>query len=342
MKRLIIIDNDIPFIKGVLEPYFNVRYITGSQITSSDIINACALIVRTRTKCNKMLLEGSSVELIASATIGTDHIDEKYCSQCGIEVDNAPGCNSSAVMQYFFTALYALAEEKHISLKDKTIGVIGVGHVGSKIAALGKKLGFNILLNDPPKEKREGKRGIYSNLALLLQESDIVTLHIPLWKENVDFADDVFFSNMKKSSIFINASRGEVVDENAMLRHFGNFSGTVIDVWKNEPDINRDMLGMVDIATPHIAGYSLQGKENGTTAVIRTVGEHFGIEQLKDFRIETKCCSLKYRGLSQNELAAELLSIYDIRRDVKDLRDNPDLFEKLRKEYEYRDEFYIE
>lgn len=316
--RTIVVDRDIPFIAGVFEPWFKVRYLAGRAIVASEVRDAVALVVRTRTRCDAQLLAGSSVKLVATATIGTDHIDMAYCAAQGIAVVSAPGCNAAAVAQYVLAALCALSLDR----PGSTLGIVGVGHVGSLVADAAARAGLRVLLNDPPREAAEGSAA-FTPLPELLAASDIVTLHIPLWPENRDFADAAFFAAMKSGASFINASRGEVVDENALLAARPRLDRLVLDVWKNEPGINLALLAVADLATPHIAGYSIQGKINGTQAVVQAVGRYFGIEPLSTFRVA---------GV---ELPQEP---YDIRRDDAALRQDPSSFESLRSHYAYRND----
>lgn len=314
----IVVDRDIPFLDGVLEPWFAVRRLPGRAIGPDDVRDAAALLIRTRTRCDAAMLDGSAVRFIGTATIGTDHIDLGYCDSHGIRVASAPGCNAAAVAQYVRVALQALSLDR----PGATLGVIGVGHVGSLVAEVGRRAGLGVLLNDPPREAVEGPAG-FTPLPELLAESDIVTLHIPLWPENRDFADAAFFAAMKPGASLINASRGEVLDEAALLAARSHLGRLVIDVWKNEPEINCDLLAAADIATPHIAGYSIQGKMNGTQAVVRALGAHFGIPDLESFTVS---------GVTLPKES------YDIRRDDKALRSNPSSFESLRSRYPYRND----
>ncbi|MCW8848857.1 MAG: 4-phosphoerythronate dehydrogenase, partial [Melioribacteraceae bacterium] len=239
----IVADDKIPFLKGVLEPFVQVEYFPGSKISSEKIIDADALIIRTRTKCNKDLLEGTNVKLITTATIGTDHIDVEYCEQNNIKWINAPGCNSTSVMQYITSALLSLAEKQNFILSDKTIGIVGVGNVGSKIKKIAETLGMNVLVNDPPRERLEGGNE-FSNLEILKSESDIITFHVPLIREGIDktyhLADETFFNQLTKKLIIINSSRGEVIKTSALKDSVskGKISNIVLDVWENEPDID--------------------------------------------------------------------------------------------------------
>ena len=314
----IVVDRDIPFLDGVLEPWFAVRRLPGRAIGPDDVRDAAALLVRTRTRCDAALLEGSAVRFIGTATIGTDHIDGAYCAARGIAVASAPGCNAAAVAQYVRVALQALSLDR----PGATLGVVGVGHVGSLVAEVGRRAGLRVLLSDPPREAVEGPAG-FTPLPELLAASDIITLHIPLWPENRDFADAAFFARLRPGTAFINASRGEVLDEDALLAARPRLGRVVIDVWKNEPEINRDLMAAADIATPHIAGYSIQGKMNGTQAVVRALGAHFGIPDLESFTVS---------GVTLPSAP------YDIWADDKALRRAPSTFESLRSNYSYRND----
>ncbi len=341
----IVADKHIPFLEGVFEPYADVVYIDGRQINHNDIIDADALIIRTRTKCNAALLDGTAVSMIATATIGTDHIDLDYCRTHNIEVHNAEGCNAGGVMQYVFSALYGIAARKGIKLDDATLGIVGVGHVGSKVEAMARHLGFNVLMCDPPRAEAEGQDG-FCSLEYLLANSQIVTLHVPLDEVTRKMADEEFFMLMQPGAIFINASRGEVVDEQALISALPKLGAVVIDTWNNEPDVNADLVDMVDIATPHIAGYSYQGKQNGTASAVQSVARHFGIKELYDYYPETDIpdhepLRLDLHDKTHGERAAVFQYNYPIFTDDFRFRMDPSSFEKLRSEYQYRREIYI-
>ncbi len=343
----VIVDKDIPFISGVLEPYFDeVAYLSGKDISAEDVVDACAMVIRTRTKCNEKLLKGSSVKFIATATIGTDHIDMEYCRKAGIVVKNAAGCNAAGVMQYVFTALYGVASKKSIPLTGEiTLGVVGVGNVGSRVAAMGEYMGFNVLRCDPAKEKELGADAAsYCTLEHLLKNSDIVTMHTDLNPTSRDMAGEEFFRCMKNGAIFINSSRGEVVQEEALLASIGKLSAVIIDVWRNEPAINKELMQKADIATPHIAGYSYEGKVNGTVMSVRALAEFYGIAPLKTFVIEPQeknTNSFSKDGLSQIQIAEYFGNIFPIFEHCADLKANPQNFEQLRSNFKYRREFYV-
>ncbi len=342
----IVADIDIPFLEGVLEPYAEVLYKRGLEISSEDVTDADALIVRTRTKCDAALLEGSRVRLIATATIGTDHIDLKYCESRGIEVVNAAGCNAGGVMQYVFSALYGVAARKGIKIDGHTIGIVGVGNVGRKIESMAEYLGFRVLRCDPPRAEKEGPEG-FCSLEELLVESDIVTLHVPLDKGTRGMANADFFTLMKPGAIFINAARGEIVDEDALLEACPKLGAVIIDTWNNEPEVNEEVIDAVDIATPHIAGYSYQGKLNATASAVQAVAGYFNIPELENYYPEEEFSDhepllLDLKGKNQGEITAVFQYNYPIFTDDFRFRMEPHKFEKFRSEYQYRREIYVE
>ena len=342
----IVADKNIPFLEGVFEPYADVVYIDGSQITHEDVVDADALIIRTRTKCNAELLDGTNVQMISTATIGTDHIDLQYCADNGIEVYNAEGCNAGGVMQYVFSALYGVAARKNIKLDDANFGIIGVGNVGKKVEAMAKYLGFNVLRCDPPRAAAEGPEG-FCSLEYLLANSQIVTMHTPLDETTRGMADADFFMQLQPGAIFINASRGEVMDEAALKEVYPKLGAAIIDTWNNEPDVDEELIDLVDVATPHIAGYSYQGKQNGTASAVQSVAKHFGIKELYDFYPENDIPDhepvlLDLKDKKQGEIAAVFQYNYPIFTDDFRFRMEPGNFEKMRSNYQYRREIYVE
>ncbi len=342
----IVADIDIPFLEGVLEPYAEVVYKKGVDISRDDVIDADVVMTRTRTRCDAALLEGSSVSLISTATIGTDHIDLDFCREHGIEVANASGCNAGGVMQYVFSALYGVSARKGIKIDGCTIGIVGVGNVGRKIEAMAEYLGFKVLRCDPPRAAREGNEG-FCTLEQLLAESDVVTLHVPLDETTRGMANSDFFTLMKPGAIFINAARGEVLVDEALIGAAPKLGAIVIDTWNHEPDVNEDLIDIVDIATPHIAGYSYQGKLNGTSLAVKAVAKHFGINELKDFYPMAELSDhepifLDLKGKNQGEITAVLQYNYPIFTDDFRFRMEPHKFEKLRTEYKYRREIFLE
>ena len=348
----VIIDDKIPYIKGALEPFGEVIYLPGKKTTPEVVKDADAIITRTRTKCNEVLLAGSSVKFIASATIGFDHIDTAYCDSHGIKWTNAPGCNSKSVEQYIASVLMAMAVEEGLNLSDLTLGVVGVGNVGSKVARIAGLFGMTVLLNDPPRARQEGVNG-FVDLKEIQEKSDIITLHVPLNPSGMDktyyLADEDFFASCKKKPIVINSCRGEVVRAEAFkaaLRS-GQISGAVIDCWENEPDIDQELLGLIDLGTPHIAGYSKDGKANGTSMSIQALSKFFGLGiddwECKDVELPiSTVIDIDGRGLSEQQILCEaILATYDIRNDDREFRDSVESFEKQRGDYPIRREFPV-
>ncbi|OUO01050.1 4-phosphoerythronate dehydrogenase PdxB [Bacteroides clarus] len=336
----VIVDNKIPFIKEAIEKIADeVVYAPGKDLTPSLVKDADALIIRTRTHCNRGLLEGSKVKFIATATIGFDHIDTEYCREAGITWTNAPGCNSASVAQYLHSSLILLQKSKGINLSEATIGIIGVGNVGSKIAKVAQELGMRVLLNDLPREDKEGKQN-FSSLQTLAKECNVLTFHVPLYKEGKyrthHLADTAFFQSLKQKPVIINTSRGEVIETDALLNALETklISDAIIDVWENEPAINLTLLKKVFLGTPHIAGYSADGKANATRMSLDALCRYFNIQA--DYQIIPP-------APSQPQITAETLSdaylqIYDPRQDSNALKTHPELFEKLRGDYPLRRE----
>jgi erythronate-4-phosphate dehydrogenase len=348
----IIIDDKIPYIKGALEPFAEIIYLPGSKTTPEVVKDADALITRTRTKCNEKLLQGSNVKFIATATIGYDHIDTAYCAEAGITWTNAPGCNSKSVEQYIASALMALAERRNFSLTGMTIGIVGVGNVGSKVERLCETFGMKVMLNDPPRARAEGGKG-FVTLDAILEKADIITLHVPLNLDGIDktyhLCDESFFAKAKMHPIIINSCRGEVTETSALKSALksAQISGAVIDCWENEPDIDRELLSLTDLATPHIAGYSKDGKANGTSMSVRSLSKFFGlgIDNWKCTGIELpESTEIMIDGTGKNTqsvLAEAIFFTYDIRQDDLLLRSSVDTFEKQRGDYGVRREFPV-
>lgn len=335
----IVADNKIPFLKGVFEPYAEVVYLPGKKIDAEAVKDADAMIIRTRTKCDRELLEHSKVRHIATATIGFDHINAAEVESLGISWNNAPGCNANSVGQYMSCALQTLGME----LAGKTIGVIGVGHVGTIVADYADAFGMQVLRNDPPR-KDAGDAG-FIELDELLERSDIVTLHVPLEYggkyPTFHMADEKFFEKMKNGAVFFNASRGEAADSAALKAALktGRISRAVIDVWEDEPEIDRELMNSAFISTMHIAGYSTDGKANGTTASVRAVAAALNIPELLNWSPEFLPEPPENRIISYRSVEQVLLHTYDPRNDSERLRSAPEKFEDLRGTYPVRREF---
>lgn len=331
----VIIDDKIPYIREAIARVVDeVVYLPGSAITASDVRDADALIVRTRTRCNRGLLEGSSVRFIATATIGFDHLDTGYLREAGISWTNCPGCNASSVAQYLHTTLLLLQQERGLSLPHSTLGVVGVGHVGTLVAEVGRRLGMKVLLCDPPRAER-GEAG-FLPLEELMQLADVISFHTPLVHggnhPTFHMADEGFFRTLARKPIIINTSRGEVVDGKALLSALdeGWVSEAVIDVWENEPDIDLALLERVYLGTPHIAGYSADGKANATRMVLEALCAYFKLPH-EEFEITPPPLPVGVR--SENPL-----DLYDPRRDSNALKAEPKKFEYFRGNYPLRRE----
>ena len=352
----ILADAHIPYLKGIAEQFGEVEYLPGNQFTKEAISDKDALIVRTVTHFGKDILEGTGVKLICSATIGFDHIDTRYCDAKGITWRTAPGCNANSVEQYVTASLLYLADKYGFSLKEKSIGIIGVGNVGSKVETACRKLGMRVLLNDPPREEREVgqksggmEKSVFVDLETVKKEADIITLHTPLTKsgkhKTYHLADEYFFDTLDKKPFVINSCRGSVVDNPAMKKALktGKITGAVIDCWENEPDIDRELLQMADIATPHIAGYSADGKWTATKMSLENLNEFFELDvypiklmqlpQPNNPVIDLREVELDY------QLAYAVWQTYNPMMETMNLKADPDKFYWFRSNYPLRREY---
>lgn len=329
----IIVENKIPFIKGVLEPYCTVEYLAPSEITPEAVKDADALVVRTRTKCDRELLEGSKVRLVCTATIGTDHLDIPWLEQNGIAWRNAPGCNAPAVGQYVFSSLMTLINRP---IEQHTIGIVGAGHVGKIVESWARALDMRVLVCDPPRAREEGGEG-FCDVDTIARESDIITFHTPLTHEGPDatyhLAGEDFFNKVRRAPIFINAARGPVADTAALIAALdrGAISHAVIDCWENEPDIDPVLLEKAVIATPHIAGYSAQGKVRATQTALDAISGFFGLPMLKASAPEPGKVPASVK-------VQEFVRSYNPAEDTAALKASPGDFEELRNNYRLRDE----
>lgn len=328
----IVIDKAIPFVKGVFEPYCHVDYIDGHSINSSIIKDASALLIRTRTRCDESLLEGSSVQHIATATIGFDHIDTQYCASTGIEVSTAAGCNARAVLQWFAAVVVHLSKIGGWQPHQKTIGIVGLGNVGGLIEHYAKLWGFKVLCCDPPRQDSEG--GDFVSFERLASTADIITLHTPLDATTHHMINSESLKLISPNCIIINSSRGEVVDTQALLDSQNPF---VMDVWEGEPKISPQALQRAMLATPHIAGYSLQGKANATTMAVRSIAKALDIP-LTSWSSDIK--KVEPQQISWKELHQTIGNKFDITQQSEQLKNNPDLFEAIRNNYNYREEYF--
>lgn len=340
----VIVDDKIPYIKGQVEKLADeVVYLPGNQISAEDVRDADVLMIRTRTHCNRALLEGSKVRFIVTATIGFDHIDTEYLDEAGIAWTNCPGCNATSVGQYVRNTLFLLEQERGLALKDVTLGIVGVGHVGTAVLEACRPWVGKVLLNDPPKQEEGASSLSFVSLQELQAQCDVITFHTPLvmggkWP-TFHLADEAFFQNLAKCPVIVNAARGEVVDnvalESALDR--GAVREAVVDTWEGEPNLSRTLLNKVYIGTPHIAGYSADGKANATRMSLEAVARWMGRE---DVRFEVVPPSVVRNVDEPKDCIAEALQLYDPRQDSHCLKVNPSAFEKLRGNYPLRREHF--
>ncbi|MFB6320779.1 4-phosphoerythronate dehydrogenase PdxB [Saccharicrinis sp. FJH54] len=339
----IVIDDKIPFIKGVFEPYADVVYAGGAAIDAAMVSDADALVIRTRTKCNAALLKDSSVKFIATATIGHDHIDKNFCRENGIKWTNAPGCNSGSVMQYIASVLAVLQLRNGMDIKNQTIGIVGVGNVGSKVEKLCRNLGMDVLLCDPPRQEKEG--GDFISFETILEKAGIITFHVPLDNESkyptFHMLNDSTCRKLKNRPVVINSSRGEVFSTEAVKRALNEelISKLILDVWEEEPDIDMDLLNEVLIGTPHIAGYSADGKANGTSMSVIAISEFFNLPLRNWYPDDVPGVDPGELELKGNNVFELFLQTYDVEVDSDRLKYEPEKFEYFRGSYPLRREF---
>jgi erythronate-4-phosphate dehydrogenase len=328
----IIVDDKIPYIREKLALLTDdVVYLRGADISAEDVRDADALIVRTRTRCDKQLLEGSKVQFVATATIGFDHIDTNYMAEAGITWTNCPGCNAGSVAQYLECSLLLLQQQKGLVLHDATIGIVGCGHVGSKVKAVAERLGMRVLVCDPLLGDPS-----FVSLNTIEHEADVITFHVPLTREGqyatYHMADDDFFHRILRVPYIINTSRGEVVDNVALLQALeeGRVRDAILDVWEGEPNVNLNLLNRVFIGTPHIAGYSADGKVNANNMVIDALCQHFGLSHPGRILPPPLPADLA--------VGQSALDYYNPLIDSEKLKNNPSTFEFLRNNYPIRRE----
>ncbi len=329
----IIADRAIPFIEDVLTPYADVIRLDGDAFTADIVRDADALIIRTRTKCNKALLEGSRVQFIATATIGFDHIDLDYCRTHNIAVSTAAGCNARGVLQWVSAALALLARRDGFSPEERTLGIVGVGNVGSLVKEYAEAWGFRTICCDPPREERE--RLGFVDLESLLSQSDIVTLHVPLDSTTRHLINRTSLAALRHGATIINASRGEVASTEALLR---DDLTCLIDVWENEPNLDPRLLDKALVATTHIAGYSAQGKANASALSIRALARHFGLP-LTDW-YPSKVTPSQPRPILWQTMLDTIADHCDLATESRNLKANADHFEAIRNHYNYREEYF--
>ena len=328
----IIVDDNIPFIKGRLEPFADTVYADQFGFTPELVRDADAMAIRTRTRCDENLLKGSKVKIIATATIGMDQFDLGWCRDNGITCRNSPGCNAPGVAQYVWSALLrsGFDPERH------TLGVVGCGNVGSIVADWGRRLGADVLVNDPPKAAAGASLPGLVELPELLREADAVTLHTPLTRDgewpSFHLIGEAALALMKPGALLVNAARGPVADNAALRRAVASgHIRAVIDTWEGEPKLDKELLSLLKYGTFHIAGYSLEGKQRATRMVLEAIGEHFG------FAPDLSGLEGPYKAPARISAKA-ILDSYNPISDTLQLKADPDAFDTLRANYSFRRE----
>ncbi|MDE7403259.1 MAG: 4-phosphoerythronate dehydrogenase [Muribaculaceae bacterium] len=328
----IVADDNIPFLRGRLEPIAEVVYADQFGFTPELVRDADALIIRTRTRCDVELLKDSNVQLVATATIGTDQIDMDWCKAAGITVRNAPGCNAPGVAQYVWSSLLRCGFDP----KKDTLGIVGCGNVGSVVREWAERLGAKVLVNDPPKAERGEGDECYRDLDTLLRECDAVTLHTPLIKSGnhptYHLIGERELALIGDGKLIVNAARGPVVKGDALLRELQ--SGrlrAVVDTWEGEPIIDTALLELVEYGTFHIAGYSHEGKQRATRMVLEAVEDKFGVN------VDKSGLQGAYTG-NPGLTAGRILDSYDPAADSEALKNAPQAFDTLRRNYNFRHE----
>jgi erythronate-4-phosphate dehydrogenase len=354
----IVVNKHTPYVVQAFEKIGKITALGTREITKDAVRDADILIVRSETKVNRDLLEGSRVKFVGTVTIGTDHVDEGYLAKNGITFVSAPGSNSNSVSEYITAALLELAHSQGFSLHDKTIGIVGVGNVGSKVWRKTQALGMRVLLNDPPLERQGSSYPLHSLDELM--EADIVTLHVPLIRTGPDATYHLFDENrirkMKHGAILFNTSRGAVVETEAFKSTLldKHLAAAVLDVWEGEPNINTSLLELVTLGSPHIAGYSLDGKVNALRMNYEAVCRFLSLPIDRDINSLVPDPALPEIKIDMIKLSIEqalreiVKECYDIRLDDRLLRQLISLpetergkyFQKLRAEYRVRREFF--
>ena len=347
----ILVDENMPYARELFSRTGEVVAVPGRPLPEAALNDADGLMVRSVTKVNEALLQGKGVKFVGTATAGTDHIDEAWLTQAGIAFSAAPGCNAIAVVEYVFSALLMLAERDGFQLTDSTVGIVGVGNVGSRLQRRLAAWGVKTLLCDPPRADR-GEAGEFLPLETLVAQADILTFHTPLFKQGAykswHLADRDLLLALKPDAILINACRGPVVDNTALLAVLAQRPDlrVVLDVWEPEPELSLELLEKVDIATAHIAGYTLEGKARGTTQVFEAWTRFLGEPQqvaLSSLLPTPDISQIRLHGpLDQSTLKRLVHLVYDVRRDDAALRKvaaRAGEFDRLRKNYQERREW---
>jgi len=291
VKPLIVVDQHIPFATELFSEIGRVRAVAGHEIDHSAVVDADAIVVRSITRVDKTLLSGSNVRFVGTATAGTDHLDTGFLSASGILWASAPGANASSVVEYVLAAISVIASRARANWRSRTLGVVGCGHVGELLAETAERLGMSVLRNDPPRAECEGEKGFIA-LNDLMSHSDIVSVHLPLERHGpyptFHLLEESKLSLLKRESWLIQSSRGGTCDESALIRakRDGRLEALVLDVFENEPRPSLDTIAEADIATGHIAGYSIDAKRRGVEMIRSSLCSVLGIEEGKELQAQ--------------------------------------------------------
>lgn len=357
----IIADENIPLVQEFFSELGSIETLPGRSMTRDQIQKADVLLVRSITPVNQALLEGTQVRFVATATIGCDHIDQEYLAANNIGFANAPGCNANSVVEYVLSVLSLLSDQEDFILKDKTVGIIGAGNVGSRLQERLEAIGIQVLVNDPPRAEAEGEEG-FTDLDELLERSDIISLHTPLIKQGshptLHLLNESRINRLKPGTLLINSGRGAAVDTQALKARLQAKDDlcVVLDVWESEPEIDHELLELVEIGTPHIAGYSLDGKLGGTEMVYQAVCQHFGLptrKKLGQLIPEPPLRKLSFSAQAHrwHSTLTAIRACYDVRNDDMAMRrafakaarrgqSQGEAFDALRRNYPVRREFH--
>jgi erythronate-4-phosphate dehydrogenase len=357
MPPRILVNKHTPLAVPVFSSIGEVTALDTAEITRDTVRDADILVVRSESKVAKQLLEGSRVRFVGTVTVGTDHIDTDYLSEHGIVCKSAAGCNAQSVAEYILAALLVLAKKKKISLRDKVLGVVGVGNIGSKVVAIATALGMTVLQYDPPLARTTGGNRFVSFDELL--SADIVTLHVPFTKIGTDPTFHMFneqtFARMKRGAVLINTSRGGVVETQALKKALDDrqLSEAILDVWENEPDIDTELLSRAFLGTQHIAGHSLDGKLNAVQMIYEEACSFLSVSpsvNVREYVPKSDLRTIHVNGTAKDDvgmLDSIVRQAYDIEYDdmmlrrILDLpaRERPKYFSTLRATYRERNEF---
>ncbi|WP_207061978.1 4-phosphoerythronate dehydrogenase PdxB [Motiliproteus sp. SC1-56] len=351
---LILADENIPLVRPFFEGLGRVEVVDGRHLAPERAQQADVLLVRSVTQVDRRLLENGRVGFVASATIGTDHLDLDYLADAGIGVANAPGCNAEAVVDYVISALLNLAAAEQVALASRTLGIVGLGNVGGRLRARLQALGLEVLCCDPPRAEREG--GGYRPLQTLLERCDVLCLHTPLTRTGHHathhLLDRERLEGLRPGTWLINAGRGAVIDNRALCEVLEERADlrVVLDVWEQEPGFDAQLARRVTWGTPHIAGHSVEGKARGTEMIYQALCRHLGVpaEQSLEGLLSPPPVRQVEAGRDSDSLPRHLVNLcYDLRDDDARLRriaQLPDAkrgaaFDQLRRSYPERREF---